>query len=82
MPRRLEPMPPNEPRSARRRDCQGRARAETPHVIIVWFSGLYELAGQSITSNEHGLYCVVSYGVYAQPILNGLRQAPSPWRTG
>ncbi len=34
----------------------------TPHVMNVWFSGLYELAGQSIISNGVTTYCVVSYG--------------------
>ena len=48
------------------------ARPVTPHVIIVWFSGLYELAGQSIISNGVTTYCVVSYGSYEQPILYGL----------
>ena len=39
-----------------------RERLDTPHVIIVWFSGLYELAGQSISSNGVVTCCVVSYG--------------------
>src|SRR5207248_985538 len=47
------------------------ARPVTPHVIMVWVSGLYELAGQSIISNGVTTYWVVSYGVYAHPILNG-----------
>src|SRR3981189_1007042 len=42
------------------------ARPVTPHVNIVWFCGLYELAGQSIISNG-----VPTYGVSAQPILYG-----------
>ena len=38
------------------------ARSVTPQVMNVWFSGLYELAGQSIISNGTTTYCVVSYG--------------------
>src|SRR3954447_162566 len=38
----------------------------------VWFAMSYELAGQSIISNGCTTYCVVSYGSYAHPILNGL----------
>src|ERR1700693_3925090 len=55
------------------------ARPVTPHANIVWLCGVYalagplcELAGQSIISNGVTTYWVVSYGVYAQPILYGL----------
>ena len=40
----------------------GGARNETPQVMNVLFSGLYELAGQSMFSNGITTYCVVSYG--------------------
>src|SRR5579872_1873960 len=48
------------------------ARPVTPQVTIEWIDGAYELAGQSIISNGVTVYCVVSYGVYAHPSLNGL----------
>jgi hypothetical protein len=51
---------------------EGRRAVVTPQVMNVLFSGLYELAGQSIISNGCTTYSVVSYGSYAHPILNGL----------
>ena len=63
-PRRAAPRPPKAPATC---DVAGScsnavARSDTPHVMNVWFSGLYELAGQSIISNGTTTYCVVSYG--------------------
>src|SRR5262245_43883000 len=60
----LTPRPPKAPATC---DAAGicsiaRARSVTPHVMNVLFSGLYELAGQSIISNGMTTYCVVSYG--------------------
>ncbi len=64
-PSRLAPRPPNWLAT-----CESAgicsiavARPVTPQVIIVWFCGLYELAGQSIISNGVTMYCVVSYVV-------------------
>src|SRR6185312_13655476 len=72
-PRRAAPRPPNSVGTC---DAFGIcskavARPVTPHVIIEWVDGAYELAGQSIISNGVTTYCVVSYGVYAHPILKG-----------
>ena len=56
--------PPNAPTTCEADGICSKAvaRSVTPHVMNVWFSGLYELAGQSIISNGMTTYCVVSYG--------------------
>ena len=57
-------MPPNAPFTCEAAGiCSNEvARSVTPQVMNVLFSGLYELAGQSIISNGCTTYCVVSYG--------------------
>src|SRR3954466_74207 len=72
-PRRAAPRPPNSVGTC---DAAGIcskavARPVTPHVIIEWVDGAYELAGQSIISNGVTTYWLVSYGSYAHPILYG-----------
>src|SRR5262245_31503251 len=83
-PRRPAPMPPFEPATCEALGiCSNPvARLVTPHVMNPWVSGLYELAGQSICSNGVTTYCVVSYGSYAQPILNGLPSGAVAWASG